>query len=49
MDILTFYFNSMNSCYNTELILLDVNDYYIPVLIENINTFSPYCLEKILF
>jgi hypothetical protein len=49
MDILTFYFNSMNSYYNTKLILLDVNDYYITILIENLNTFSLYCLEKSYF
>jgi hypothetical protein len=49
IDILTFYFNGMNSCYYTELILLDIDNYYIPVLIENINTSSPYCLEKSYF
>lgn len=39
----------MNSCYYTKLILLDITDYYIPMLIENINTSSPYCLEKSYF
>jgi len=46
LEIKTIYFKGMNLCYYTELILLDVDSKYIPVLIENINTSSPYCLEK---
>ncbi len=42
----TIYFKGMNQCYYTELILLDIDSKYIPVLIENINTSSTYCLEK---
>ncbi len=46
IEIKTIYFAGMNQCYYKELILLDVDSKYIPVLIENINTSSPYCLEK---
>jgi hypothetical protein len=49
IETLTFYFKGMGLCYYTELILLDINDCYIPVLIENINTSSPYCLSKSYF
>lgn len=46
IDIITIGFKGKNAWTYTELILLDTNSGYIPVLIENINTSSPYSLEK---
>jgi len=46
IDIKTIYFRESNDLTYTELILLDTDLGYIPVIIENINTSSPYCLEK---
>lgn len=46
IDIKTIGFKGRNYWTYTELILLDTNSGYISVLIENINTSSPYSLER---
>jgi len=46
IDIKTINFNGKNDWTFTELILLDTNSGYIPVIIKNINTSSQYCFEK---
>lgn len=47
MEIISFQFSGIKQYYYNEIILISINDKYIPVFVENINTSSPYALSRL--